>query len=138
VRVASGRVGYQNGGARKENLPYCPLFPFAAACRPGGREGRRCSSLRRLRCRSQRRRGAMARKHGWQLPAHTLQVHSLMLPLGPTSSPVSGSLHCFDVIRAGMLVTSRIRCRILSLRDCVARNSKSSALILKICGEASG
>ena len=82
----------------------------------------------------------MARKHGWQLPAHTLQVHSLMFPLGPapTSSPVSGSLHCFAVIRAGMVVTSRIRCRIPSLRDCVARNSKSSALIFKICGEASG
>jgi hypothetical protein len=51
---------------------------------------------------SEGRRGAMARKHGWQLPAHTLQVHSLMLPLRPTSSPVSGSLLCFGVISADM------------------------------------
>ena len=46
----------------------------------------------------------MARKHGWQLPAHTLQVHSLILPL--RQSPVFSSFWigylCLGVIRAGM------------------------------------
>ena len=47
----------------------------------------------------------MARKHGWQLPAHTLQVHSLILPLRrppPLLIFWIASLLCLGVIRAGL------------------------------------
>jgi len=53
----------------------------------------------------------MARKHGWQLPAHTLQVHSLV-----DASFLASSLFSFfsfpfgsGAIRVYVFVTSGIR-----------------------------